>query len=455
LKDRTMKVKVDLDTGNVNISNFLNQIKSQFQSAGVTVGQNFAKNVNTAIGNINVTNTKAQIDGLKSALQDLNFNDSAINNVTRELESMEVTVTKIRQTINGNHLTVEVEGVDKLKRAVTEIKSFDVATGNLTNTTKTISESFKEMFTKADCSKLNSSIVALDANFVKLKGTINSESVELQKLKQDLANITKIEGLEKQQAEFERITQEVDRLSVAYKTTKAEATSAAASQQLLIGKNVLGNQITTWMNNNTKAAKIYSTELKQLQAQLQAVSNAGQLKSVTQGFREIQTTAAAAGNLGKSVFGQLVGNVTKLSPLFGMGTAIMTTIRTIKSMISTVYELDTALVDLQKTTTMSNSDLESFYSDANNIAKQMGVTTAEIINQAAAWSRLGYSSKEAAEGMAQLSSQFAAISPGMDVDTATDGLVSIMKAYGIEVDGVLDQIMSKINIIGRNIAEVA
>lgn len=30
--------------------------------------------------------------------------------------------------------------------------------------------------------------------------------------------------------------------------------------------------------------------------------------------------------------------------------------------------------------------------------------------------------------MAQLSSQFAAISPGMSTDTATEGLVSIMKA---------------------------
>ena len=40
LKDRTMKVKVDLDTGNVNINNFLNQIKAQFQSAGQSAGQN-------------------------------------------------------------------------------------------------------------------------------------------------------------------------------------------------------------------------------------------------------------------------------------------------------------------------------------------------------------------------------------------------------------------------------
>ena len=36
--------------------------------------------------------------------------------------------------------------------------------------------------------------------------------------------------------------------------------------------------------------------------------------------------------------------------------------------------------------------------------------------------------------MAKYSSMFASISPGMDVDKATDGLVSIMKAFDIGND---------------------
>ena len=57
--------------------------------------------------------------------------------------------------------------------------------------------------------------------------------------------------------------------------------------------------------------------------------------------------------------------------------------------------------------------------------------------------------------MAKYSSMFASISPGMDVDTATDGLVSIMKAFDIgndNPDDVLDGIMSKVNIIGNTAA---
>jgi hypothetical protein len=79
----------------------------------------------------------------------------------------------------------------------------------------------------------------------------------------------------------------------------------------------------------------------------------------------------------------------------------------------------------------------------------MGVSTTAIIEQASAWSRLGYSSKEASTEMAQLSSQFASISPGMSTETAQTGLVSLMKAYDIATDEVERKLMDNINILGK------
>jgi TP901 family phage tail tape measure protein len=120
----------------------------------------------------------------------------------------------------------------------------------------------------------------------------------------------------------------------------------------------------------------------------------------------------------------------------------------IRSTANAIIELDTALVDLKKTTTMTSEELDQFYFDANKIAKQMGVTTAEIISQASAWSRLGYSSAEASEEMAKLSSQFASISPGMDTEMAQSGLVSIMKAWDISVENT-KSILDNINVLGK------
>ena len=52
--------------------------------------------------------------------------------------------------------------------------------------------------------------------------------------------------------------------------------------------------------------------------------------------------------------------------------------------------------------------------------------------------------------MAKVSSIFKSISPGMDMEKATDGLVSAMKAFDIEADEALDGIASKINAIGTH-----
>lgn len=121
-----------------------------------------------------------------------------------------------------------------------------------------------------------------------------------------------------------------------------------------------------------------------------------------------------------------------------------------KSGIASVRQLDSALSGLEETTSMSADELNNFYYRANDIAKQMGVSTAEIISQASAWARLGYSTAEASSMMARLSSQFAAISPGMGGSDAAASLASVMDAYGIDAGDVLDGVMSKINMVGRH-----
>ncbi|MBD5115627.1 MAG: hypothetical protein HDT46_10615 [Ruminococcaceae bacterium] len=121
-------------------------------------------------------------------------------------------------------------------------------------------------------------------------------------------------------------------------------------------------------------------------------------------------------------------------------------------MPSKVHELDTSLVDLKRTTNATAKELEDFYYSSNDAAKQLGVTTNEILTQAAAWSRLGFNTAESAAQMAKLSSLFKLISPGMTSETAESGLMSIMTAYEMSADDVLDGIISKINIVGKNFA---
>ena len=213
----------------------------------------------------------------------------------------------------------------------------------------------------------------------------------------------------------------------------------------------LHNKIQAFYDNNSAAHGRWGAQLKQMLTETASGTEltTQRVREIEQSFNGVATAARQAGKVGKSWF-QSLKDAAKNFTYFASPTFItMKAISEIKQGVSAVKELDTALVDLKKTTTMTSSQLEQFYFDSNDTAKQMGVATSEIIDQASAWSRLGYSSSEAATQMAKYSSQFASISPGMNVDEATTSLVSIMKAYDVDVDNVLDGIMSKINDIGN------
>lgn len=63
--------------------------------------------------------------------------------------------------------------------------------------------------------------------------------------------------------------------------------------------------------------------------------------------------------------GQMQSYLSMYVGFYGMVNAV-------KKSISTITELDTALVDLKKTTVMNENQLENFYYDSNNVAKSDG-----------------------------------------------------------------------------------
>ena len=230
----------------------------------------------------------------------------------------------------------------------------------------------------------------------------------------------------------------------------SKATQDTVKQQrLLTNASTLSNNMEAWLNNNKKAAKEYGDQMRYLQEQLKNPNLTNvQYQQISAEFRKIQSEAKAAG-MSVSQFGMSMKNA--ITTALGIGSVYQvfnTAIRTIKGGVSDIVALDTALVDLQKTTTATTSQLNDFYFEANNIAKSLGSTTQEVIQAAADWSRLGYAIEDA-KTMAKTSSIFASISPGMDIEKATDGLVSAMKAFKIDASDALDEIASKINIIGN------
>ena len=216
----------------------------------------------------------------------------------------------------------------------------------------------------------------------------------------------------------------------------------------LIGK------ITEFMTRNSRMSRESASEFQNLIDELRSGDLLeSEIDDISTSFEKLKTKIRSAGETGRNffdIFKRKILTVTaqQIATYFSFNDII----RYARTAVQTIMELDTALVDLQKTTKMNNTELNEFYFESTGIAKSMGVTTKEIIEQASAWSRLGYNTKDASETMAELSSQFASISPGMDIDSATDGLVSSMKAFDVEVEDVERKIMDNINRIGNTAA---
>lgn len=219
--------------------------------------------------------------------------------------------------------------------------------------------------------------------------------------------------------------------------------------------SALYSKIAGFMDNNTAMARKFKTELKNIMAVLKSGGQIteSEFRRLETSFNNVSGRVKELGQTGNSLFRDLAKQLKSANARFlTMYFSWYDWIRYARQAYTAINELDYALVDLKKTTTMTSSELNEFYYDANEQAKKLGVTTKEIIDQAAAWSRLGYSSQEAATEMAALSSQFAQISPGMSVDTATDGLVSTMKAFHVDVADVESEIMDIINKTGNTMA---
>ena len=406
----------------------------------------------------------AELDTKKidSDIKKINKKKVSLENVTLNTSGLSA---KIQSALDKHQFTLNLTNVkvDNLSNKITgSVRSAAQSAGT------TFSREFiNKINSSVNASSIDKAISAVRNKFSKLNSNINmlggtgalsseSHSKYLQ-IEQDLKRINILQtqlstanssGYNRPAA-YEYLNQVLKRIQnnlnmVTNETRRFASATAVAT---------LNNRMETWLSNNSRASKVYGGEIKSLISRLRELSAQGnveeaELKRLAADFTLVKSSAQAAGLTGKTFGDSLKGAFLSISRYISASTLIYTAIRAVKNGISDVVALDTALVDLRKTTDATESELKQFYYTSNDVAKQLGVTTQEVISAAAEWSRLGYSIKDA-ETMAQVSSIFKSISPGMDMTEATDGLVSAMKAFDIEANQALDGIASKINAVGK------
>lgn len=126
-------------------------------------------------------------------------------------------------------------------------------------------------------------------------------------------------------------------------------------------------------------------------------------------------------------------------------------ISSIKKMVQAVREIDTAMVELRKVTSESDSEINSFFERAKTNAVALGTTIKDLVNATADFARLGYSLTEAEE-LGKVASIYQNVGDDVNsIDQASQSLISTMKGFGLEAEDAMS-IIDKFNEVGNNFA---
>lgn len=418
--------KMNLDSNNSSVDNTV-QSQEKLQSELKETHKQAEKTAQA----VKEFNTTASTEQKKDAFPDKDISasvESATNSIKEENNVLEQNTQKVKENTQAKEQNANVN-LNKYD------KRLDSYNGKVDKYQATIARFNDGGWTSDTYLK----------NVQAVKNAVNEYETLLNELKGKDASLVTNDDISK-----------LDNYEKKIKDTIATVTNMSASEK---GYNFVSGQkeldkIHKLLNENSKMSSEAKAKIRAYYAEIESGNPSMSLDKIHGEILKIYNAEVEAGRAGRTLWDTLKNSgfhqiAAQMAGMFG----VYDVINIGKNAFNTVKELDYALVDLKKTTAMNSSELEQFYYDSNDVAKQMGVTTKEIIDQASSWSRLGYNSKQAATEMAKLSSQFALISPGMDTTTSQEGLVSIMKAWDIGYQDVKSQIMDDINALGNAMAE--
>ena len=183
-----------------------------------------------------------------------------------------------------------------------------------------------------------------------------------------------------------------------------------------------------------------------LKARFQVDSYAKTMKIAKDETKETTTALGKFSNFIKGKFMNLGGYLAS----FGIFNTIWDQIR---QGVTYIRDLDTALTEMKKVSDETTDSLKEFQKASFDIANTIGGTAKELSDSTADFMRLGYSLEEAGQ-LAQDANIYANVGD-MEIDEATEHMVSSIKAWGSEFRNEVEAsnaIIDRYNEIGNNFA---
>lgn len=228
--------------------------------------------------------------------------------------------------------------------------------------------------------------------------------------------------------------------------------SASEKGTSQIGIDKLVQRINKDLDECTNYSKEAKLGLRALRDELES-ANPRNLKEITSEIINIENAEIRAGRAGKSFFdifktkgiysfiGQMQSYLSMYVGFYGMVNAV-------KSVVSTVTELNSKITELAKVSEQSSSQIYADFDSYADIAKEVRGTISDTIAATANWSKNGYNIPDAKQ-LAEVSQLYKNVGDGIDINTANESLISTLKGFQLEADQA-EHIVDVFNEVSNN-----
>lgn len=402
------KIQQDLARLSKELANFEASHKS-IESGLIeplTVARNAIIDLESGVGSVesaqkaldNLKTSAAEIGvNLKSTGSSFNVFDNASNkakNFDNIIKSLELDINNLNQESNKSNLS---NSLDEARQKLQQLQNVESQFGKGVEWSK----NYKEV----------SELLQTIANDLKV---VQREEKKAFQDDNRVANL---------QNRIKRLTADVN----AYGEANERATKSM--RQMSNGKTfaVEWSRITTEM---AKGADLTDRELKDLSADMAV-------------FRK---EAQATGLAGESAFGKFANSFKVMSSYITANMVFNFVKRQLRDMVQEVTAVDTAMVELRKVTEATDEQFEAFARSAGQTGRELGASVSDVINATATFARLGESLPDAEE-LGKVATLYKNVGDGIDIETASEDIISTMKAFKIEAKDAIT-IVDKLNEVG-------
>lgn len=287
---------------------------------------------------------------------------------------------------------------------------------------------------------------------------INTLLNRYHQLETELSTVTTPESLVEIQNEINKlapvlttITRESKKLQTELRKDDASKTLNNRIQKLTADMNAfaIANRKAISSTQQMSDGSTFADKWIQLSKQMARGTelNADELRHLQEEFRIFGKEAETAGLKGQSTLQKFLGQFKQMTTYITAQAVWSFAKREISSMIEEVRNLDAAMINLKKVTDETDSGYDRFTQTAQKQAKQLHMTTTDVVEQTAEWAKLGYNIDQATE-LAKNSMIYSKVGE-VDNKTAVSDLVTSIKAFNIEASDSIE-IVDKLNILGNN-----